>query len=116
MHFCSGDTLISLASLLHRTKYGTAEGGDHPLTEVGLAGNHREGDEDDEALAEAVLDHQVVELGEVGGALRKEEVGGVGDEVEEDEEGEEEAGAAGQPGSRGKGAGEGQHLVDEISY
>ena len=84
MHLCSADTLIFSASLLHRTKYGTAEGGDHPLTEVGLAGNHCEGDEDDEALAEAVLDHQVVELWEVGGALRKEEVGGVSGKVEED--------------------------------
>ena len=42
---------------MHRTKYSTAEGGDHSVAEVGLAGNHREGDEDDEALAEAVLDH-----------------------------------------------------------
>ena len=92
-----GDFLSS--SLLHRAKHCTAEGGDHSLAKVGLAGDHREGDEDDEALAEAVLDDQVVELGEVGGALCEEEVGGVGGEVEEDEEGEEEAGAAGQPGS-----------------
>ena len=55
--FCSGDTLILSASLMHRTKYSTAEGRDHSVAEVGLAGNHREGDEDDEALAEAVLDH-----------------------------------------------------------
>ena len=113
VHFCSfGDILSS--SLLHRAKHCTAEGGDHSLAKIGLAGDHREGDEDDEALAEAVLDDQVVELGEVGGALCEEEVGGVGGEVEEDEEGEEEAGAAGQPGSRGEGAGKGQHLVDEI--
>ena len=62
MHFCSGYTLLLSSSFLHRTKYGTAEGGDHSLTEVWLAGDHCEGDEDDEALAEAVLDHQVVEL------------------------------------------------------
>ena len=102
------------SSLLDRTKYCTAERGDHAITKVGLAGDHCEGDEDDEALAEAVLDHQVVELGEVGGALCKEEVSGVGGKVEEDEEGEEETGAAGQPGSRSKCAGEGQHLVNKI--
>ena len=55
--FCSGDILVLSASLMHRTKYSTAEGGDNSVAEVGLAGNHREGDEDDEALAEAVLDH-----------------------------------------------------------
>ena len=50
----------------------------------------------------------------MGGALCKEEVSGVGGEVEEDEEGEEETGAAGQSGSRSKCAGEGQHLVNKI--
>ena len=43
----------------------------------------------------------------MGGALGKQEVGGIGGEVEEDEEGEEEAGAAVHLGSRSKGAGEG---------
>ena len=61
---------------MHGTKHGAAERRDHPRAQVLLAGDHGEGDEDDEALAEPVLDHQVVELREVG-SFGKQEVGGV---------------------------------------
>ena len=64
------------ALLLHGTKHGAAERRDHPRAQVRLAGDHGERHEDDEALAEPVLDHQVVELREVG-AFGKQEVGGV---------------------------------------
>ena len=46
------------------------------LAQIRLAGDHGGRHEDDEALAEPVLDHQVVELREVG-AFGKQEVGGV---------------------------------------
>ena len=61
---------------MHGTKHGAAERRDHPRAQIRLAGDHCERHEDDEALAEPVLDHQVVELREVG-AFGKQEVGGV---------------------------------------
>ena len=69
-------TCLPSALLLHGTKHGAAERRDHPRAQVRLACDHGERHEDDEALAEPVLDHQVVELREVG-AFGKQEVGGV---------------------------------------